>query len=300
MGDLDQSLRRVAQLFPVEWVHFVLSDDTATYLGPAQIELANEPPLQMDTLFHVEVDGEECLIDLEAQAEADKKMGWRLYKYAARASSIFDLPVISVVLWLEKHGRVPTSPFEIRVGKRLLGTWYYVGIEVYNLRATDLLAKGEHMPGILPLLPFTRGGETVEAIESAGQLIQRETSGDNQVALATLLGVLASRKIGHETAMTLVRRWVMSNDLLESSPLYQVWMQEWLEKNRGKWEEEGREEGREEGMRESALLMLRSRFGALPPEVEQAINRADRSTLAAFTPFAVSESLEQLRVRLGV
>ena len=229
MGDLDQSLRRIAQLFPIEWVHFVLSDDTATYLGPAQIELANEPPLQMDTLFHVEVDGDECLIDLEAQTASDKKMGWRLYKYAARASAIFDLPVISVVLWLEKHGRVPTSPYEVRVGKRLLGTWYYVSIEVYNLHAADLLAQGERMPAILPLLPFTQGGGTVAAVESAGQIIQRATTGENQVALATLLGVLASRKIGHETAMTLVRRWVMSNDLLESSPLYQVWMQEWLE-----------------------------------------------------------------------
>ena len=71
-----------------------------------------------------------------------------------------------------------------------------MGIEVYNLRAADLLAQGAHMPAILPLLPFTQGGGTVAAIESAGQIIQRETSGESQVALATLLGVLASRKIG--------------------------------------------------------------------------------------------------------
>src|SRR5579875_1300399 len=124
MGELDQTLKRLIQMRPQDWLTFALRDAPAEFLEVAQIDLATEAPMQVDSFLKVRYQGEVCLVDIEIQAEAESKMGWRLYKYAARASSIFDLPVISVVFWLERHGRIPPSPFEIRIGKHLSGVWH--------------------------------------------------------------------------------------------------------------------------------------------------------------------------------
>ncbi len=98
----------------------------------------------------------------------------------------------------------------------------------------------------------------------------------------------------------------MSQDLLESSPLYQKWAEEWLaqgmEKGLEQGLEQGLERGREEGLtigvRESVQLVLRARFKALPPEVEQAIAQASRAALEDVLTHVSDESLDQLRVRL--
>ncbi len=264
--------------------------------------------MQVDSFLKVRYQGEVCLVDIEIQAEAESKMGWRLYKYAARASSIFDLPVISVVFWLERHGRIPPSPFEIRIGKHLSGVWHYTSIEVYRLKAAEILALGEQdIVGLLPLVPLTHDGGTVEQIEAAGKVAQEHASSEEeQVSIITLLGILASRRIDRELADALVRRLVMSQDLLESSPLYQKWAEEWLaqgmEKGLEQGLEQGLERGREEGLtigvRESVQLVLRARFKALPPEVEQAIAQASRAALEDVLTHVSDESLDQLRVRL--
>jgi len=291
VGDLDQSLKRLIQMRPQDWLAFALRDTPVEYLGIAQIDLATEPPMQVDSFLRVRYQGAECLVDIEAQAEADTTMGWRLYKYAGRASAIFDLPVISVVLWLERHGRIPTSTHEIRMGDWLSGTWSYKSIEVYRLQAAELLALGEHGAlGLLPLVPLTQDGGALEATEDAGRILQAQTSGEELASLATLLGILASRHIDRDLADMLVRRLVMSNELLETSPLYQKWAHDWLE--------QGLEQGRIEGERESVRRFLQARFGALSTELELAITQADRSALDAVLPHMGDESPEQLLARL--
>jgi predicted transposase YdaD len=191
-------------------------------------------------------------------------------------------------------------PFEIRIGKHLSGVWHYTSIEVYRLKAAEILALGEQdIVGLLPLVPLTHDGGTVEQIEAAGKVAQEHASSEEeQVSIITLLGILASRRIDRELADALVRRLVMSQDLLESSPLYQKWAEEWLAQGMEKGLERGREEGLTIGVRESVQLVLRARFKALPPEVEQAIARASRAALEDVLTHVSDESLDQLRVRL--
>jgi len=63
---------------------------------------------------------------------------------------------------------------------------------VYRLHAADLLTLGgQGILGLLPLVPLTQNGGTLEAVETAGQLIQAHTNGEELASLVTLLGILA-------------------------------------------------------------------------------------------------------------
>jgi DNA uptake protein ComE-like DNA-binding protein len=79
----------------------------------------------------------------------------------------------------------------------------------------------------------------------------------------------------------------MSTEILETSPLYQLWVSEATEK------------GMAQGLREAVLAVLHSRFGEPAPEVVAAINGATVEQLRELLNYVGTESLEQITQRLG-
>jgi hypothetical protein len=59
-------------------------------------------------------------------------------------------------------------------------------------------------------------------------------------------------------------------------------------------------EGRAEARREDARLVLEERFKTLSEDIVQAINLADEATLREVIKHAYSDSVEQIRARLGL
>ena len=56
----------------------------------------------------------------------------------------------------------------------------------------------------------------------------------------------------------------------------------------------------EEGVRHTTLLALEGRFGTLADDMRDAVQQADQATLEAVVGHVATESLEQLRARLGL
>src|SRR5579864_4681030 len=102
-GDMDQGLKRLCQLRAQDLLSFGLPG--AELLAALPTDLATEPQLVTDTLFHARYQGDECLIDLEIEAAPTRDMGERLYRYSSRAHGLYGPPVLPVVLWLQRgHG----------------------------------------------------------------------------------------------------------------------------------------------------------------------------------------------------
>ncbi|HUY75373.1 MAG TPA: hypothetical protein VMV29_01285 [Ktedonobacterales bacterium] len=308
MPDPDQSLKRLMQMRPADWLALImrlLGGGRLEFVGVRPTDLAMEPPRVTDALIVARYNGVECAVNMEAQTIADATIGQRFYEYAARIRTLHRLRTLSIVFWLERKGRVPTSPHSERLGDLPLYDQHFVSIEVYNLQAADLLRMGEQgAPGLLPLVPFTKGGATLEAAEAAGRIAMATPNEEERVPITTMVGILAARKIGQVAANALVRRLVVSYDLLESSPLYQQWKEEWIEKNRGQWEQkayvEGEARGEARGLRRAVTLALRGRFGEPDADLAQAIATADEAMLDDVILHSGSDSLEEIRVRFGL
>src|SRR5579875_121706 len=169
MGVMDQGLKRLIQLRPLDWLIFARSGAQIEYLGTRQTDVATEPPRILDTHMEARYNGQPCLVNIEAEAYPSAEIGRRFYEYAARASVLFKLDVISIVFWLQRDGQVPTSPYRVSIGDLPLYDQHDVGIEVYNLRAEDLLKLGQGgAVGLLPLIAFTQGGQSLDTLEEAG------------------------------------------------------------------------------------------------------------------------------------
>jgi hypothetical protein len=166
MPEMDQGIKRLIQSHPEDVLALALPG--AAYLGTLPVDVATEPQLVLDTLLRVEYKGQECAVtlevdNLEGEARPDAAMGWRLFKYGTRATTVMDRVVISVVLWLQPVGIPPQSPYELRIGDEVWGMWRFIGIEVYKLRAQVVFNRG--FVGLLPLIPFTQGGADLAVIE---------------------------------------------------------------------------------------------------------------------------------------
>jgi hypothetical protein len=284
MADMDQGIKRLVQSHPRDVLGLALPE--AEYLASLPVDVATEPQLVLDTLQRVRYHGEECLVDIEAEAYPKPDIGRRCFVYGSRASVLHELPVISVVLWLERGGVPPPSPYQMQVAELRLGTWPFFGIEVYNLPAERVLAGDlAPFPALLALVPFMQGGSGVATLERAIRSIQeRSAAADETGELATLLAVFAARALGETSALELVRRVLMSTEILEQSPLYRHWLAE----------------GEARGVREAALAVVRGRWTELPAEVEAAIESASIDKLLDVLAHVTTDTQEQMRARFGL
>ena len=300
MPDMDQGVKRAVLNYPQHVVGLALPG--AEYLGQVPTDVAAEPQLVLDTLLRVRYHGVECLVDIEAEATPRPDIGRRCFEYGARASILHQLPVVSVVLWLERGNRPPPSPYVMQVGDLEPATWPFRGIELYNLPAERVLSGDlVGLLGLLPLVPFMRGGETLPIIERAARLIQaEEPDPERQSVSESLLALFAARHLGAEGVLALLRRLFVSTEILEQSPLYRRWIAEAMARGRAEGEAEGEAKGRAAGVRGAVRTALLGRWGELPADVEAAVETASLDTLNNVLAHVATDSLEQMRARLGL
>ncbi len=289
MGVMDQGMKAWMDLCRDALLPWVVGEPVE-YLGTFPKEIAPASQLLPDSFYRVRIAGQLCLVNIEVQTDIDSSMGRRMFEYGARASTDSGLPVLSAVLWLfDKKKRPPKSPYQMLVGKRVVATWGFSGIELYRLAPSAIMNVGA--VGLLPLVPFTKGA-TPEVIETALERVKNEAPAEQVEPLVAFLGLFTSRFYGMDLALDLFRRIFMSTEIMEEFPLFRHMMAE--------AETKGRLIGELEGLREGARIGLESRFGQLSEDVQQALEQADETTLRELLAHLAFDSLEQLRERLGL
>lgn len=282
MGTTDQIFKRLLHDFAQAIIQLAFGSAGEVEALPS--ELAIERQLLPDSLFRAEVDGVKCLVNIEAQFEPDADMPRRCYEYAARAWLAYHLPVLSLVVYVYQHGTITPGPFQMSVGRWPSGLWNVYNIELYKLKPADLL--GLDLPGLLPLVPLTKGATWSDA-EEAMQRAAAVHPVESAKLLGNLLGILLGEATGDKAgANTLYWRYFMTfyERLLDELPSIR----------------EAKAEGELLGMREVALQVLRNHFGSVPAEIEQALEAADKERLLDVATHAGTDTLEQVRARLNL
>ncbi len=290
MGEVDQSFKRLFLLQMAALLKWLLGE--IKDIEPVPTDLATERQLLPDTLYRATFEGVPCLANVEVQSEPDEEIPYRMYIYAARATHEYRLPVISIVIWVFDRGQVPTSPYQVWVGSRFCGEWHFDSIKLYEQSPQALLDAG--LPGILPLVPLAKDASDADA-EAAMLRLKQEAPPEEAMSLGALLGIfLAHARDDKSLARQLFERVFMTNTdtFIRQNPLL-----------RDVWEKvtaEGEALGKAEGMRLAIQQVLEGRFSPLSQDIVDAINARDAAQLSEIAPHAGTDSLEELRARLGL
>ncbi len=299
MGEVDQGIKFLLQVDASNMLAHVVPG--LHIERPLPSEVTASPQLLPDTLFRGTYQGVPCIIDLEVQLHGDPDMPRRMYEYAARISTQYKEPVLSVVLWLEKgRGAIPEPLYAVWIGGFLVGTWSYISIKLFEVPARDIISSG--VIGLLPLVPFTRDVDLHVVEDAARTVLSQAPPQTNE--LESVLALFGARNYGVDPILDLFRRIGMNTEIIEQSPLFQMLTQKVVDQAKFEAKAEGKAEGVEEGklagMRALAVVLLEAHFGALDAEVHAAINTADAAKMQEIVLHFDKESLEQLRQRLGL
>src|SRR5205085_6383189 len=129
----------------------------------------------------------DMLVDFEFQTYNDPDMPERLLRYNVLTRSEYQLPVLSCVIHLLSDSSIKPSPlhWSIPTGRTVLD-FHYEHLELSQFTPNYLLQLGQ--PGLLSLLPFTKGGANREVVET--MFTRLEATGSSN--LLDVSGLLAS------------------------------------------------------------------------------------------------------------
>lgn len=139
-------------------------------------------------------------------------------------------------------------------------------VEVWNLSAEELLQTGD--PGVVPWVPLARfEGPPAPLLERCRDIIERAAPEDERVNLLAVTQVLARLRYNDLGLLSILG----GRRVMIESPLIQELVSEAEARGEARGEVRGEARGEARGQHRALMTVLRTRFRAVPAEVEAAL-----------------------------
>ncbi|HVB73484.1 MAG TPA: hypothetical protein VNE38_08000 [Ktedonobacteraceae bacterium] len=228
-GIWDSNLKRLIGDNPQSFVLWLLPG--ATYIRELSQHLNRG--IDIDILYEVNFEGARILFHLEFQRSNNTNMANRVLEYNVFASCKFDCTVLSFVIYLKKERKIVEPPLirDLPNGRQVMRL-DFTNIKLWEIPTDDLRRTG--LRGLLPLLSLTKDGGKPEIVDEAISIIEKleedEVKKANLLSITLTLAALAFED--EKDREKLRRRFQMYQDILRDSEIYQLIMQEGIEKER--------------------------------------------------------------------
>jgi hypothetical protein len=157
----DETMKQLIDASPQQFIDWLVGARTFLQFVPTELlkPQQEEEPLRADRCLAMDIEGQPALLHLEVQSGPDPRLADRLlhYNFQITQNDPLHRPVYTWVIYLRPVSKPPQSPLvrTFPTGQELL-RFHYGSLELAQVEAQALLALG--LPGLLPLLPLTRGG----------------------------------------------------------------------------------------------------------------------------------------------
>lgn len=217
-------------------------------------------------------------VELQTKVEAD--IGERVAD--VRLWRRDHLPLRSVVVFLREAKTTPAPPFVIpwEAGESLLANYHVV--RLWEVPQERVLGTPHY--ALWPLASLMADVTAESTLAVADRILQAPLPEEDRRELTGLLLVLAGSRLTPAVVLETLRRNRMLEDLLKDNSVAQILI----------------EEGGRRVARRMALVALVGRFGPLSEDVSAAVGAADEATLEAVVAHIASDTLEEMRARLGL
>ena len=241
----------------------------ATLLEALDIEVVRTP-MRTDRVYRIHYRGRPHILEVEFQASADERMALRLLVYHVDLLYDYNLPVISLVVYLFKT-TVVEPPFKEMSGSEELLSFKYRNVSLWTLDAQQYVA--EHALCMYVLLPAMRNANASLILQAIEELLEYYRDRESQLARRLLwLSIFLRRAEALPAAdkQRVKERINMFDELFEQD--------EFVRKQRALGEEMGFARGEAQASRRILVHIVRSRFPAL---AELAQHKAERMNQVA-------------------
>ena len=143
--------------------------------------------LRADLVYFIHYENELQVLNMELQTDSDSNMPARMLRYHVGLHLDYQLPVISVILYLFETS-VPASPYREIGGQRERLTFHYHVIALWELDAKEYIEKRAiYMYTFLPAMKGASVGLLKEAIDGMKQRYTQEQLARHLARFRTIL-----------------------------------------------------------------------------------------------------------------
>lgn len=186
----DQTLKIMARNYTAVFLQLAFPDIPVRLLGTvANVELAL-PVRPVDFLHRVEYDGQEYLLHIEFQLRHEANFPRRLCSYYGALTEQFDLPVLTLVLYLRPRQAPLPQAYQVALGERVVNRFSYPVLRLWDYVVA--IRSGKYRE-LAPLLLILVPDDKVDVLAEERTLILAEPDAQKRSDLLALAVTIATR-----------------------------------------------------------------------------------------------------------
>jgi len=276
----DRVMKIIAREHAETFLQIAFPDENITLVGTLENVELTLPEERVDFVHQLSYHDEEYLLHLEFQLRHKSDFPKRMFIYSAELTDLFDLPVISLVLYLERRQAPLPDSYTVCLGDKIINRFSY---QILKLWEYEQEIKAGKFPALVPLLSMLVEEATEETLIVERELILQEENARKRAHLLATAVTIASRYFDRNFLWQFFSEEV---EQMRSVPIIQDWIEEGIQQGIQRGVQQGRQEGwrdgRQEGYiqarKEDIISILEKRFGivkaALLDELEK-VKRAE-------------------------
>ncbi|RLC92448.1 MAG: hypothetical protein DRI79_00460, partial [Chloroflexi bacterium] len=284
----DRVLKILARNYAARFLQLAFPTTEVYLAGTLEnVELAL-PEQRVDFVHRVVHAGQEYLLHMEFQIEHRAEVPRRMFVYSALLTQQFDLPVITLVLYLQRQAASIPGTYEVRVGSELVNSFTYRTLRLWEYEGA--IRRGQY-PELAPLLVMLVERPDREILTRERELILAEEDPQKRADLLACAVTIGARYFDKEFLWRFFREEV---EMLKGASFIEDWLEEKLEEGL----QQGLQQGSLEARRQDILHILRTRFDLSEEKATRALMERlqeieDQALLQGLVMEAVqAESLE--------
>jgi hypothetical protein len=145
----DRTLKVLAFHFAETFLRLAFPGAKLELIGHETNVALNLPETWVDFVHRVRYNGQEYLLHLEFQLEHRSDMPCRLFVYAALLTAQYELPVITLVLYLQRRESDVPTEYAVSVGETVVNRFTYPVVRLWE--HVDEIQSGQYRE-LAPLL----------------------------------------------------------------------------------------------------------------------------------------------------
>ena len=252
--------------------------------------------LYADALLRVRIRGKIYIVHLEVQTGPDGMMFARILQYMGLVWLREKVPVLPIVLYLLPV-TTPESPWQLDGPMGPINTLHYTVIKLWEQPVEEWLAGGVNAALIFaPLLKDA----TIETVGQAAELLGQLPDDAERGNALNYLVMFAIRRFSQQTVATYLKENMMLDQFVLESEWYNIILERGTKDGLEKGMAQGIEQGIARGEQRLAQRALERRHGALAPDIIAALEHAEEATLEDLVVNGATDTIEQVRERLGL
>ncbi|MBU1706130.1 hypothetical protein KKG19_05405 [Patescibacteria group bacterium] len=262
MGEVDKSVKILAYHYPETFAEIIFGGKEFEVLESLRQVEVNIPQKRVDYVHRMVLEEEEVILHLEFQLIHKREVPENAFLYNAFLRTKFNLPIISVVIYLDPTKKELPTAFKTKIGGKVFNSFTYQVIKAWEYK--EDIRRGKY-PGLLPLLVmFEEKDKKEEAIRTERELILKEKDKEKIADLLAVSSVIAARYFSKEFLLKFFREEV---ELMREATIFQDWFLEAEEKGM----EKGMEKGTMKAIQEDIRNILEERFGIVKESILNAV-----------------------------